>query len=134
MNGGIIFKNGGPIGWLARRQERTSLSSFEAKICATNVTSKKVVDFRNLSCSVLDSSHFLPDINSPTILYNDSNACVKWSHNLTSKAAWHIELRKSSVRKWVQDKTFQVCHVSGKLNPANIFTKEMHDGTHFQHL
>jgi hypothetical protein len=49
MNGGIIFKNGGPVGWLGKRQERTSLSSCKAKICTTKATSKKVVDFRNLS-------------------------------------------------------------------------------------
>jgi hypothetical protein len=131
MNGGIVFKNGGPIGWLGERQERTSLSSCEAKICATNATSKKVVDFCNLSCSVSDSGHFLPHIDSPTVLYNDNNACVKWLHNLTSKAAWHIELCENSVCKWVQDKTLQVRHISGKLNPADIFTKEMRHGAHF---
>jgi hypothetical protein len=32
MNSGIVFKNGGPIGWLGERQERTSLSSCEVKI------------------------------------------------------------------------------------------------------
>jgi hypothetical protein len=55
MNGGIAFKNGGLVGWLGKRQERTSLSSSEAKIRTTNVTLKKVVDFRNLSCSVSDA-------------------------------------------------------------------------------
>jgi hypothetical protein len=49
MNGGIILKNGGPIGWIGEHQERTSLSSCKAEIRATNATSKKVVDFRNLS-------------------------------------------------------------------------------------
>ena len=55
MNGGIVFKNGGPIGWLGDRQDRTSLSSCEAEIRATCATSKKVVDFRNLSRSVYDA-------------------------------------------------------------------------------
>jgi len=32
MNGGIVFKNGGPLGWLGERQERTSLSSCKAEI------------------------------------------------------------------------------------------------------
>ncbi len=32
MNGGIIFKNSGPIGWLGKHQERMSLSSCEAEI------------------------------------------------------------------------------------------------------
>jgi hypothetical protein len=50
---------------------------------------------------------------------------------MTSKAAQHIELCKSSVRKWVQDKTVFVKHVAGKMNPVGIFTKEMRDGTHF---
>ncbi len=134
MNGGIVFKNGGPIGWLGKHQECTSLSSCEAKICATNATSKKVIDFRNLSCSVLDSGHFLPHINSPSTLYNNNNACVKWLHNSTSKAARHIKHCRNLVRKWVQDKTLQVCHVSGKVNPADIFTKEMRNGAHFRHL
>jgi hypothetical protein len=57
MNGVIDFMNGGPIGWLGERQERTSLSSHEAKIRATNSTSKKVVYSRNLSWSALDLGH-----------------------------------------------------------------------------
>ncbi len=79
MNGGIVFKIGGPVGWLGERQERTSLSSCEAKIGATNPTSKKLVDFQNLSCSVSDMGYTLPNINAPSILYNDNDACVKWS-------------------------------------------------------
>ncbi len=46
MNGGFVFKNGGPLGWLAERQKRTFLSSCEAEIQATNSTSNKVDDFQ----------------------------------------------------------------------------------------
>ena len=53
---------------------------------------------------------------------------------MTLKAARHIELRENSVCKWVQDKTLKVIHVAGKTNPADIFTKEMGDGTHFWRL
>jgi hypothetical protein len=77
-NGGIVFRNGGPIGWLGVCQERTSLSSCEAEICATNATSKKVVDFRNLCQSISDSGLSIHDSTSPTVLYNDNNACVNW--------------------------------------------------------
>jgi hypothetical protein len=45
MNGGTIFCNGGPVGWIGERQEHISLSSCEAEIRATNATSKKVIDF-----------------------------------------------------------------------------------------
>ena len=99
MSGGIVFKNGGPIGWLWERQDRTSLSSCEAEIHATNATSKKVVDFRNLSRSVSDAGYNIPDVDALTLIYNDNDACVKWSYNMTSKAAWHIELRENSVRE-----------------------------------
>jgi hypothetical protein len=43
IRGGIVFKNGGPLGWISERQERTS-----AEINATSATSKKVVDSSNL--------------------------------------------------------------------------------------
>jgi hypothetical protein len=79
MNGGIVFKNGGLIGWLGERQDCTSLSSCKAKIRATSATSKKVVNFCNLSCSVFEAGYTFPDIDTPTVLYNDNDACVKWS-------------------------------------------------------
>jgi hypothetical protein len=53
---------------------------------------------------------------------------------MTSKAARHIELRENSVCEWIQSKLLMVEHVSGKLNPSDIFTKDMRDGTHFQRL
>jgi hypothetical protein len=53
---------------------------------------------------------------------------------MTSKAACHIKLRENLIWEWVQDKTLNVVHVAGKVNPANIFTKEMMDGAHFCHL
>jgi hypothetical protein len=133
MSGGIVFKNGGPIGWVRERQVCTSLSSCEAEIRATCTTSKKVDDFRNLCCSVSNSGLSILDIDSPTIIYNDNAACIKWSYNMTSKAARHIELCENSVRKWVQDKMLHIRHVSGKVNPADIFMKEMRDGAHFRH-
>jgi hypothetical protein len=131
MNGGIVFRNGGPIGWLGVRQERASLSSCEAEIRATNTTSKKVIDFRNLSRRVSDSGLSVPDATSPTVLYNDNNASVNWSYNMTSKAACNIELRKNIFCKWVQNGTLKVLHVAGKTNLVDIFTKEMWHGTHF---
>ena len=45
-----------------------------------------------------------------------------------------MELRKNSVREWVENKTLNVLHVSGRVNPADIFTKEMQDVGHFRRL
>jgi hypothetical protein len=92
---------------------------------------KKVLDFKNLCRSDFNSGHSIEGLSSPTLLYNDNNACVKWLHIVTSKVACHIELCKYSIQEWVQDKTLNIIHVAGKVNPANIFTKEMKDGAHF---
>ncbi len=70
----------------------------------------------------------------PTILYNNNDACVKWSYNMTSKATRQIELHKNSICEWVQDKTLTAWHIFGKINPAGIFTKEMRDGAHSHRL
>jgi hypothetical protein len=122
MNGGIIFKNGGPIEWLGKHQERMSLSSCEAEIWATYATPKKVVDFCNLSRSVTESGHTIGGLSSLTVLYNNNDSCVKWLHNFPSKAARPIKLQENSIQEWVQDKTLNVVHVAGKVNPTNIFT------------
>jgi hypothetical protein len=50
---------------------------------------------------------------------------------MIAKATRHIELRKNSICKWVQDQRISVQHVPGKTNPANIFTKEVRNGAHF---
>ncbi len=113
MNGGTVLRNSGLVGWLGERQERTSLSFCEAEIRATSTTFKKVIDFRNLCCSISESGHPLPDATLPTVLYNDNNACVKWPYNMTSKAARHIESRENLVQEWVQDKSIKVVHVAG---------------------
>ncbi len=66
MSGGIVFKNGGPLGWLSERQECTSLSSCEAEIRATSATFKKVVHSCNLSLSFTKSGFPILDIDKPT--------------------------------------------------------------------
>jgi hypothetical protein len=76
--------------------------SCEAEIRATNANSKKVVDFRNICQSMVDSGHNLQDIVLPTLLFNNNDGCIKWLYNMTSKATCHIELWENSVRKRIQ--------------------------------
>jgi hypothetical protein len=42
-----------------------------------------------------------------------------------------MDMRENAVREWVHNAFLKVLHVSGRINPADIFTKEMHDGAHF---
>jgi hypothetical protein len=85
--------------------------------------------------SLSDLGYPISDCESPTPLYNDNDACVKWCHNMmTTKGNCHIENRENSTRKWVADGTITVSHTSGKYNVADIFTKEMRDSANFRCL
>jgi hypothetical protein len=53
---------------------------------------------------------------------------------MTTKQICHMEMRENAVREWVQDSYLQILHVPSRINPADIFTKEMRDGAHFWHL
>ncbi len=128
MSGGIIFRQGGPIAWIAVRQEQTSLSSCKAAILATNKISKMLLALRHLAGSIRDNCHDISDTLETSLLYNDNEACVRWSQNMTTKQICHMEMRENSVCERVQDLSMRVLHVNGKINPADIFTKEMHDG------
>jgi hypothetical protein len=134
MSGAIIFRSGGPLTWKAERQERTSLSTCEAEIWATNMGSRLTVNLRNLILHLQSIGYPIDDTNTATLLYNDNEACVKWCHNLTTKGNRHIEHKENATREWVADGSIAVSHVSTKCNVSDIFTKEMRDGTNFRRL
>ena len=67
-------------------------------------------------------------------IYNDNQGCVDWCKSMTTKGMKHVSLRENAVRKSVDNKELSIHHVSGKLNPADLFTKELKDGAHFYRL
>ena len=134
MSGAIVFRMGGPIAWKSVRQDKTSLSSCEAEIRATNEGGKLTVATRNLAVDFVSTGYNISDTSDSTDVYNDNQSCVNWSYNMTMKQIRHMELRDNSVKEWVADKTLKVLHVKGTCNPADIFTKEMRDGAHFRRL
>jgi hypothetical protein len=134
MSGGVVFQKGGPLSWTAIRQDQTALSSGEAEIRATNKMSKSVVGMHHLAESVRSSGYDISDTVAPSSLYNDNAACIQWAHNMTSKKIRHMELRENAVCEWVHDGILNILHVKGRINPADIFTKEMRDGAHFRQL
>ncbi len=71
----LIFRQGGPVAWIAVRQERTSLSSCEAEIRATNEVSKLLMGICNLAKSVRASGFDIPDTTAASPLYNDNESC-----------------------------------------------------------
>jgi len=65
------------------------------------------------------------------VIYNDNKACVEWSKNTTTKGLHHIQIKENPIREIIQSKFISIAHVDGKINLADIFTKEMKDVTHF---
>ena len=43
-------------------------------------------------------------------------------------------MRENRVRENMQNQFVQICHINGKTNLADLFTKEMRDTAHFVEL
>jgi len=69
-----------------------------------------------------------------TIVFNDNAACVNWSKRTTTKGLRHIQMRENMVREQVENNFVSIKHIGGKVNIADLFTKEMRDTTHFVQL
>jgi hypothetical protein len=134
MSGAILFHSGSPLTWKADRQEHTSLSLCKAEIWATNMGSCLTINTRNMISHLSACGYPINNASSPTPIYNNNEACIKWCHNMTSRGNCHIELQENVTREWVNEGAITVSHVSGKSNPANIFTKTMRDGANFCRL
>ena len=116
----------GPIMWSSKRQKVTARSSAEAEIYATDECTKCIQNLRHLS----EDLH-LPYNSKPTPIYNDNQACIHWSYNNTSKGLRHIQIKENAVRENIQNKNITVSHIEGKINIADIFTKEDKDHNHY---
>jgi len=43
----------------------------------------------------------------------------------------HMCLRENAIRESIANEEISIHHISGKRNPADIFTKELKDASHF---
>ena len=71
VSGYLVMRCGGPIAWKAVRQGRTSRSTCEAEIRATDEAVKDILSIRH-RCEDM----CLPDMDSSTRLYNDNRTTV----------------------------------------------------------
>jgi hypothetical protein len=118
--GHIIFFGGAPVFWASHKESRTSGSSCEAEIKATNLCTKSLLWFRHL---LSDIGLIVLDI--PTPLYNDNQGAVNWAKTTSTRGMRHVNIQENVVREAIhQFKEIEVFHVAGPANPADIFTKE----------
>jgi hypothetical protein len=50
---------------------------------------------------------------------------------MTTKGLRHIQIRENAVRESIQSDLIDVLHIAGKINLADLFTKEDKDAAHF---
>eukprot|EP00978_Attheya_sp_CCMP212_P021791 scaffold64076_cov55-Attheya_sp.AAC.1 len=130
MTGALIMRSGGPIVWHVERQKWTSCSSCESEIKATDCCTKSVLHIRLILEDLLQA-----DILSHTPMFNDNQACVDWSKSTTTKGLKHLNQRENAIRESsIIKHEVTLDHIAGKINPSDLFTKELCDTSHFLFL
>jgi hypothetical protein len=117
--GHLVFLSNGPLIWKSHKEKRNSRSSCEAEIKATDECVKSVQWLRN----VLNDLQLLHE--GPTPIYNDNMAAVNWSNTTSQKGMRWVNIRENSIREAIHEyHEITVQHIGGKVNPADLFTKE----------
>eukprot|EP00957_Ditylum_brightwellii_P140799 10725217-Ditylum_brightwellii.AAC.1 len=79
----------GPIHWVSKRQSITARSSAGSKIYVTDECTKVVQSlYQMVSKMGLEDTI----MKTPTVIYNNDNACDCWAKNLTTKRLCHIQI------------------------------------------
>jgi len=129
ISGHLVFLSGGPLIWKSQKEKRTSRSSCEAEVKATDDCTKSVQWLRN----ILEDLDLLPP--RPTPIFNDNQAAVIWSNSSSTKGMHHYNVRENAVREAINEyKEVTVQHIGGKVNPADLFTKEHKSDETFRNL
>jgi hypothetical protein len=118
----------GPLHWMSKRQTVTAGSSAEAEIYATNECVKFLLELVQILEFLEVKDIFMPSINT---IYSDNQACVNWSKRCTTKGLRHIQMKENQIRENIASNFVTICQVDGKVNLADLFTKEMKDTSHF---
>ena len=124
---GFLIWMGGPLHWMSKRQSITARSSTEAEIYAIDECVKALQHIRHIFEN-LQLAHLLPSTFS---IYNDNEASVKWTSNMTSKGLRHIQMRENSTREQQLLGFCTVIHLPGDNNLSDMFTKEDKHIAHF---
>jgi 5-deoxy-D-glucuronate isomerase len=132
MSGFVIFDNS-PLHWMSKRQKITVRNSAKAEIYATDQCVKEILRIKHIF-NDMDVKHLYMPTNEPIQVYNNNAACVSWSKSMTTKGLRHITIKENATKESIGNRTISIHQVTGNINIADIFTKEMKDVTHFIEL
>jgi hypothetical protein len=120
---------GGPVSWSVFHESRTSRSSCEAEIKSADEANCVTQHLRHI---VIDLD--MHNTNTPTPVFNDNQGCIDWSKSTSIKNLRHFNMRENAVYEAVQHREIDLKHHPGVRNPADLFTKEHKDKSHFTAL
>ena len=116
--GYVAFMLGAPVAWCSKLGKRTSRSACEAEYYAIAECVSEMIFFKDLIEDVM---------TAPSLPFTLLDDCV------SAEALCRNEMRPSLARhvdidyRYAQDEylagTFDICHISGATNVADIFTK-----------
>ena len=109
----------GAVAWKSYRKKKVSRSSCESEIHTTDECCKLSQGLR----LVMEDLR-LPDVQSPTELYNDSRGCVDWTKGWANRKMRHMNIREMAVRESQINGEININHIEGKLNPSDLLTRE----------
>jgi len=116
---GILeFLNQTPIDWMAKRQPQVETATYGSEFMAARQCTERLIDLRYTLRS------FGVPLDGPAWMLGDNKSVVTSStipHSSLNKR-WNA-LSYHRVREAVVAKILYMMHVSGKNNPADVFTK-----------
>lgn len=122
--GYVFMLAGGPISWVSQRQQTVSTSSAQAEYVAASDAAKEAYWIRGFMNTL---SAIEPALRQDTIpLHIDNESALKLTKNPESHARTrHIDIRYHYVREEVEAGHIEPIWISGKENPADMFTKAL---------
>jgi len=121
FSGSVTFFAGCPVAWSCAKQAVVALSTTEAEYIALTLAAQSLAWAQSLLVELRISS-----TGNRPLLYGDNLS----SHFLTRNASLHrrskhIDVRYHYIRERYEQGHFELQFVSGKENPADLFTKAL---------
>jgi hypothetical protein len=120
LQGALIIQLRGAFARKEMLEKRVSWATCEAEIKSLDKCTRFVqalwLVFEDLGMS---------NIAKPALIYNDNQGSSNWGKGWANRRMCHMKIRNMAVRDAHEHhQEIDIKHIEGKLNPANILTKE----------
>ena len=120
-SGHAIFLNGSLISWCSRRLKSTPLSSCESEYMAASNAATDVIHQQDLFEDIMGRA-----VKGPTTIFCDNSAACQLTEDaMSGKRVKHALRRLTYLRELKEEGKVTLKFISGEVNPADIFTKNL---------